>query len=144
MRKSYADVELRKALESLPDTARFNLIPYTSQPHPWKPALVRATRRNVKQAIAWFEACTERGTGDFYEAAILAMQDPEVDTILSFTDGLPTGGRRCRLDLMVPQLLRRARFRRIAFDTLLVDAPKRLHRHWQRLADESGGQLVID
>lgn len=144
LRKSYADVELRKALESLPDTARFNLIPFTSEPHPWKPELVRATKRNVAQAIEWFEACAERGTGDFYEAALLALKDPEVDTILSFTDGLPTGGRRCRLDLMVPELLKRARFRRVAFDTLLVDAPKRLHRHWQRLADESGGQMVCE
>lgn len=144
LRKTYAEVELRKALESLPETARFNLIPFTSEPHPWKPELVRATSRNVSQALEWFEACTERGTGDFYEAALLALKDPEVDTILSFTDGLPTGGRRCRLELMVPELLKRARFRRVAFDTLLVDAPKRLHRHWQRLADESGGQLVAD
>ncbi len=141
VRKAYADAELRKALESLPETAHFNLIPYTSVPHPWKPELVRATKRNVSAAIKWFEECTERGTGDFYEAAQLALSDPEVDTILSFTDGLPTGGRRCRLDLMVPILLKRARFRRVAFDTLLVDAPNRLHRHWQRLADESGGQL---
>ena len=141
IRKAYADAELRKALESLPETAHFNLIPYTSVPHPWKPELVRATKRNVGAAIQWFEECTESGTGDFYEAAQLALLDPEVDTILTFTDGLPTGGRRCRLDLMVPSLLKRARFRRIAFDTLLVDAPKRLHRHWQRLADESGGQL---
>lgn len=141
IRKEFADRALRDALAALPESARFNVIPYTSEPHPWRPRLVKATRRNKRDAAEWFEACKERGSGDFYEAARLALQDPEVDTILSFTDGLPTGGDRCRLQLLVPSLLLRARCRGVAFDTVLVDAPRRLHSHWRALAAATHGQV---
>jgi hypothetical protein len=43
---------------------------------------------------------------------------------------------------MVPDLLRRARLRGVAFDTLLVGAPRRLERHWQALADRTAGQVL--
>ena len=141
-RKELVDVKLREALEALPEGTRFNLIPYTSEPIPWKPALVNASRANVRAAAAWFEARRENGSGNLWDAALLALSDPEVDTLIVLFDGAPTGGPRHRLELMVPLFLERNLARRVAFDFVLVDGTKRLRRAWGELAEGSGGQVV--
>jgi len=53
---------------------------------------VPASKRNVRAALKFFEDCHERGRGNFYDAALLALSDPEVDTLVVLTDGEPTGG----------------------------------------------------
>ena len=141
-RKQVVDAALRQTLEALPEGTRFNVIPYTREPHPWREQLVDATRVNVKRAVRDFVDCRERGTGNFYDAALLALSDPEVDTIVTLTDGVPTGGRRYDLDLMVALLLRENRARQVAFDSILVDAPTGVAQRWETLARESGGRSI--
>lgn len=142
IKKEYADAELKRALASLSPDSWFNLIAYTGEPHVWQDKLVRATPRNVRAATEWFVKCNERGSGDFHEAACKALEDEDVQTVVVFTDGVPTGGRRWRLELLIPDLLERVRFRKVSFGVLLVDAPFRLHRLWRELAEQSGGNLV--
>jgi HEAT repeat protein len=141
-RKEVVEERLRETLPALDAGTRFNLIPYTSDPHPWRDELVDATPRNVRRALSWFEDCNESGTGDFFEAALLALSDPEVDTVVALTDGAPTGGRRWKLELLVPALVEANRYRGVAFDSIVVDAPPRLVRHWETLARLTGGRCV--
>ncbi|TAJ16340.1 MAG: hypothetical protein EPO68_11270 [Planctomycetota bacterium] len=141
-RKQLLDEELRTALEQLPPTSAFNLIPYTAKPIPWAKELEPATPANVKRALEWFEARRDRGPGNFWDAALLALEDPEVDTILALTDGAPTGGPRWSMELMTEWLAQENRFRRVRFDSILVDAPKGLQKHWQRLAEQSNGYSI--
>ena len=74
---------------------------------------------------------------------MLAMADERLDTICVLTDGAPTGGHHWNLELMVALLLERNRFRRIAFDSILVDASPGLQKHWQELARKSGGRSIV-
>jgi HEAT repeat protein len=141
-RKQLVDAKLREALEALPAETCFNLIPYTSEPIPWKPALVKATPANVRAAAVWFEARADKGSGNLWDAVRLALADPEVDTLIVLFDGAPTGGPRHRLELMIPLLLEQNEFRRVAFDLVLVDSTKRLRKAWSELAEGTGGQLV--
>jgi HEAT repeat protein len=141
-RKQLLDEELRKALEQLPSTSEFNLIPYTAKPIPWAKELQPATPANVERALAWFEARRDRGPGNYWDAALLALEDPKVDTILALTDGAPTGGPRWNMELMTEWLAQENRFRRARFDSILVDAPKGLQKHWQRLAEQSHGLSI--
>ena len=99
-----------------------------------------ATRRNVERAIEYFEACRESGRGNFYDAALLALEDPDVDTVMVLTDGAPTGGDVWSLELIVPLLVERNRFQRVRFDSVLVDAPRGIERHWHELARRTGGR----
>ena len=142
-RKEYADQQLKLALGSLAEGARFNIIPYTKRAFPWSDELQPANERNLTRAYQDFENCTESGQGNFYEAALLALTDPEVDTIMVLTDGAPTGGEIWSLELMMPMLLSQTRFNRVRFDAILVDAPNGLIRHWRGLADGSGGQVIV-
>jgi HEAT repeat protein len=141
-RKEVIDVMLRKCLESLPREAEFNLFPYTRDPFPWEKKLVRATPENVARACAWFERCHQRGAGDVYDAVLLALTDPEVDTLVILTDGKPTGGRHVDMDLMIELLVERNRFRQVAFDSILVESPRPLRRMWAELAERTGGRSV--
>jgi HEAT repeat protein len=141
-RKQVLDAELRKALEALPPATRFNVIPYTNEPLPWEKELVPATKENVARALAWFERSHARGRGNFYDAALLALADPEVDCLVALTDGVPTGGHRWNMGLMVELLVERGRFRQAAFDSILVDAPKSRVHDWTALAERTGGRCV--
>ncbi len=141
-RKQMVDELLRAALETLPPETRFNVIPYSNDPLPWRDELVVASERNVAEALDYFESCQARGRGNYFDAALCALKDPEVDTILALTDGVPTGGRRWNLELMVTLLVEKTRFRHVAFDAVLVDTHGGIERHWQRLAAETGGQVL--
>lgn len=139
-RKSRVDALLRETLPRLPEGTWFNLIPYTGEPHPWRDALVPATKRNVRAALADFEAADMRGSGDAFEALRLALRDPDVDRLLLFTDGAPTGGEHWSLELMVPLLEQAARWRGVAYDCVLVDTPPGLARRWEELCRRTGGR----
>ena len=140
--KELVDARLRSTLESLPPDTRFNILPFTNEVLPWRPKVVPATAGHVRAAIADFESCKARGRGNFFDAALFALDDLEVDTLVTLSDGVPTGGFHSDLDLIVPLLVARNRFRRVAFDTVLVDAPQAFARRWQVLSDASGGRLV--
>jgi len=141
-KKEVVDAKLREALESLPEDTRFNLIPYTGKPLPWKERSVAATPATVRTAASWFEARNENGSGNFWDAAMLALEDPEVDTLLVLFDGAPTGGHRHRLELITPLFLERNLGRGVTLDCVLVDASKKLQRLWGELSAATGGRTV--
>lgn len=141
-KKEKVDEKLREALGRLPEDARFNVIPFTSHPLPWKERLMKANRRNVAMALRSFEDLRESGSGNIWDAIQLALQDPETDTLILLTDGAPTGGRRHRLELILPMLLHQNATRGVTFDVVLVGASRKLENYWRTLAEGSGGALV--
>jgi len=141
-RKEILDERVRSVLEALPADTEFNLIPYTRDPIPWADELVVARPQEVRKAVNFFEGCNARGPGNFFDAALLALADPRVDTIVALTDGAPTGGRRWNLPLMVSLLTEETRYRKVAFDSILIDAPRRLELRWEELAAQTGGRSI--
>ena len=83
-----------------------------------------------------------RGKGDLFSAAELALKDPHVDTLLVFTDGVPTGGRRWKLELMAALLEQACRFRGVSVDSVLVGASARTARSWREIAQRTGGHSM--
>ncbi len=141
-RKEIIDARLRETLEGFTPDVRFNLIPYTGKPLPWQERLASATPAHVREAASWFENLKDSGSGNFWDAAMLALEDPEVDTLVVLFDGAPTGGTRHRLELLIPLFLERNAARRVCVDVILVDASRKLQRFWGELAEETGGRLV--
>lgn len=141
-RKDVVDVELRRALEHLPEEARFNLIPYANDPKPWEDELVSASDRRIQKALEWFERSRLRGQGNFWDALMLALEDPEVDSVMVLTDGAPTGGTRWNLGLMRDLLRERNRFRHIVLDAVLVDAKSGLESRWRAMCADTGGRVL--
>lgn len=140
--KEVLDRELRSALEALPEGTEFNVIPYTRKPHPWREHLVASRPKVVADALRYFERCRETGPGSFFEAARLALADERVDAIVVLTDGAPTGGEHWDLGLLFDLLVYENRFRRVAFDSVLVDAPPRTQKRWAAFAERSHGRSI--
>ncbi len=140
-RKQVLDAELRRALEALPEGTKFNLIPYTDRPIPWKDEVVDANERNVAKALDWFEGLKDSGKGNFWDAWMLAIEDDEVDTVIALTDGAPTGGDRWNLQLMKSLLAEHNRYRRAALDAVVVDAKGRLLEYWDEMCASTGGRM---
>jgi len=137
--------ELARALSSLAPDTLFQLVPYTEHPRPWKKEAVPATPGNVRAAIRFFEDLNDRGTGNFWDAAMFALEDETVDTLCVLTDGAPTGGRRHRLELIVPLFEELDETRSVAVDSLLVDATRKLRNAWSDLARRTGGRsMAVD
>ena len=141
-RKELVEDELAEVLERLDPSTRFNLIPFTERPRPWQDELTPATKKNVRDALRFFARCSDRGTGNFWDAAQLALEDPDVDTLLVLTDGMPTGGRRHRLELIVPLYLEADVTRCVAVDSILIDASPWRAEWWATLAKETGGRSI--
>jgi len=133
---------LRSALQHLPEETEFNVVPFTYDPIPWEPGVVPARRRNVEAALEFFEACREVGKGNFWDAALFALGDPRVDTLVVLTDGVPTGGTHCDMDLILPLFEHANRYRKVAVDAILVDAPPGSVRRWRELSRRTGGRSI--
>ena len=144
-RKQKIDVEIERTLQALPESARFNLIPYIDDPIPWRDGLVEASPRNVEKALEFFASCNQQGKGNVWDALLFALEDPDVDTILVLTDGAPSGGHRWNIELLADLFIEHNRFRGVVLDAVLVGAPGFLEHHWRRMCEASGGRvLAID
>jgi hypothetical protein len=120
----------------------FNVIPYTDVPIPWEKTLQPATPQNVAKALKFFTGCKASGKGNFWDAAQLALESPDVDTILVLTDGAPTGGHRWNVDLMHELYVERNRFRHVALDAVIVDAKKGMQERWRKFCEATGGRML--
>jgi hypothetical protein len=141
-RKEIVDAELSRALATLPRGARFNVVPYATEPYPWEKALQPADAANVKRAAADFVRCTRSGRGNVWSAVEVALRDPDLDGLVILTDGVPTGGPHADFDLLLTLLLERNRFRNAAFDVVLVDAPRGKLAAWSAFAAATGGRAT--
>lgn len=141
-RKDLLDPEMDRLLGRLDPGSQLWLIPYTAKPHPWTKAPVAMTKRTLTAAKKFFRSSRKRGQGNLYGALELALQSSDLDRILIFTDGAPTGGERWNVDLMVELILEQLRFRPVALDFVLLDAPRRLEKRWRGLSDRTGGRTL--
>lgn len=140
--KSVVDARLALGLDALEPSARFNLWPYANEPLAWERGLVDAKPANRRRALEFFVGCRIQGRGDLHGAVVAALGDDEVDTLMIWSDGVPTGGAHSNLELVVPLLVFENRFRGVAFDLILVDAPRRSVERFAELARSSGGRLL--
>jgi hypothetical protein len=141
-RKEVVDVQLRQCLEKLPESTHFNLIPYTADPIPWKKGLQPASKRNTAKALEWFESRKDQGTGDFWDAFQLALEDPAVDTLIMLGDGAPSGGVRFHFGLLPGLIEREVRNRGVAVDSILVNPFRMAKDAWGAVGERTGGRMV--
>ncbi|MBL8861426.1 MAG: hypothetical protein JNK02_05385 [Planctomycetes bacterium] len=141
-RKEIVDAELARALATLPRSARFNVIPYATEAFPWERALQAADPGTLRRAAADFARCQQSGRGNLWAAVEAACSDPDLDAVVVLTDGVPTGGPHGDFDLLQALLLERNRFRNVAFDLILVDAPRTKVLAWTAFAAATGGRTT--
>ena len=93
-------------------------------------------------ALAEFEGSRLTGKGNVWDALLVVLADPAVDTVLIVTDGAPTGGHRWDLDLMAELIERERRWSGVAISSVLVDSSKQLQKRWATIAERTGGTSI--
>jgi uncharacterized protein YegL len=84
--------ELSGAIRAMPETARFNLIPFHDRAYPWSKNLVHAKANGKKAAAAYVEKLQVGGATNLWDGLEAAIADPQVDTIVVLSDGEPNMG----------------------------------------------------
>ncbi len=140
--KARLDEELKRTLESFSESTQFNLIPYTAKPIPWAARLCPATPAAIAKALDFFADRKDQGQGDFWTALELALEDPNVDTIVMLGDGAPSGGKRWNLDLMAERFSQANRFRQVSLDAVLIGSKGALTGKWVKLCSAGRGRVL--
>lgn len=87
-----AKEELQTALETLGQSETFNLVAFDKEAHPFQSSPASVTPNSIAQAEAWLDA-QALGEGTNLEAALrFALGQPDVNTVVVLTDGVPTVG----------------------------------------------------
>ena len=92
-RLEQAVVETLNAVGGLPDDARVNVILFESVPHPWEDEIVPLNKSNRKKLERHLRQQRPMGGTNLYDGLELALMDPEVDTVILLSDGMPGAGK---------------------------------------------------
>ena len=139
--KDDIEQELARTLDGFTPQTRFQLVPFTEDPNALSKALTAATPQAIAKTKADFAGLKTSGKGDYWDAIEQTLADPEVDTIIVYGDGAPSGGRRWDLARMELDYLARNRFRRVELSAVLVGASKGLTERWTSWCMATGGQV---
>ncbi len=90
VRLDRARKQLLGAIESLPKTARFNIIAYSNKVTAWQKSLKPASKGAIKSASRFVKEFLARGATYTDDALKRAFEETEADTIVLLSDGAPT------------------------------------------------------
>ena len=137
-----AQRELARVLRQLRNGTQFNLVPFDSQYHLWRPGLVEMDDEIREDALRFVEALTAGGMTNIYDTLITALRDPEVNTLYFLSDGAPTMGEVVDPDAILAKVRELNEVRKVKIHTIgfhLDPVAKVLMR---RLAQENHGSFV--
>ena len=90
IRLERARKQLLVAIESLPKSARFNIIAYSNKVTAWQGGLKPASKSAIKSAGKFVKEFLARGATYTDDALKRAFEDNEADTVVLLSDGAPT------------------------------------------------------
>jgi len=94
-RIAVARSELKRALEGLSESTRFNIVVFSNEARAWRQRPTQATKKRIAQAQKWIdEEFTPGGQTHTWQAIELAFAtDKDLDTIYLLSDGSPSMGK---------------------------------------------------
>jgi hypothetical protein len=147
-----AKYELRTALLSLPEDARFNIVFYHHEVFQWRKGMVEAGGTEKRAAVDFVEQMTAEGNTNIYDAlkrafhiAGLGAHDRNyevgADTIFFLSDGQPNRGDVTDPGQILAEVRRWNQLRRVKIHTVGVGRDHDSH-FMRSLAEASGGEYV--
>lgn len=129
--------ELVRSLDHIPDGARFNMIFFESTRDPFQKKLVEMTPKVRDKAKGWVKRKGAGGGTAIYDAIMLALEDPDVDTLVVLSDGQPSGGTIDDPIEILERVQEATELSEVVIHAVSFDAPGRL---LERLTKATGGQ----
>jgi len=134
-----------RVVNRLPQGSRMNLIPFGTEPMPYKRALFPATRSSRRAAFRFLSKKVPDGRTNLYDALVLALADPSADTIVLVTDGAPSEGRYKTRRPILAGIARLNRYRGARIHTVEVGS-KNTSSRWrgfmEQIARAAGGHYL--
>lgn len=137
-----AQRELARVLRQLRNGTQFNLVPFDSQYHLWRPALVEMDDEIREDALAFVEALTPGGMTNIYDTLMTTLKDPEVNTLYFLSDGAPTMGEIVDPDAILEKVRELNEIRKIKIHTIGFHLDPVATVLMRRLAEENYGTFV--
>ena len=98
----------------------FNVATFSGGVTPWQKTAVLADEENAEAAIAWLGAIRPGGGTATYDALAYGIAQPDIDTVVFLSDGLPSLGRFEERETILGEIRRLNRFRRISISTVAL------------------------
>lgn len=145
-----AKEELVKALNGLPEDARFAIVVYSTDVRAWKKNLEPASPKNKASARKFVEDLKPEGATNVFDALAAAMEiaappakgrEPGADTIFFMTDGQPTHGKVIDPHQILDEVTRRNRVLGVTLHTVGVSKDQNA-AFLLNLAKRNGGRYV--
>jgi von Willebrand factor type A domain len=112
--------EMQAHLESTGPTTKFNVIEFDAKPEAWSSKLVPANPAHIQEAVAFLKRAAPYGPTNVIDSLRLAMQDPEIDSIVLLSDGLPNRGEPSEPGAILEAVRDLNRYTRFAIHTVLL------------------------
>ncbi|MGE3175028.1 MAG: VWA domain-containing protein [Planctomycetota bacterium] len=135
-----AQRQLERAIGELPPKARCNVIAFGGGADAFLDRLQPADGRRRKVLLERTRSLEARGPTNVAGALMLALADPDVDTVFLLTDGRPSAGPIVDPDELARAVREWNRGRAIAIHTIALGGRSEL---LERLAQDSGGQHTV-
>lgn len=133
------------ALERLPKGSEINVIPFGTEPAPFKRRLFRLGAGARKAVMRFLAKHPSDGRTNLFDSLAIAFDDAETDTLVVVTDGAPSEGVHTTRTAILDAVRRLNRYRRIRIHTVEVGAD-RTSRRWRgflrELATENSGTYL--
>ncbi len=137
MRIDLVKRELLASIAALPDRARFNLIFFSDKVHEWQKKLVEVDEPSRETASRFVEREGAGGATALWDALEEALEDPDLDTIVLFSDGEPTKGRLVDPVEIVEAIRTQNALRHVVIHTVSMAGAGTLMRD---IAEATGGE----
>ena len=129
---------LLSALQSSPKKSLINVIFFENVVHPYDKKSVALDNKAKFADIEKFpRRQTPRGGTNIHGALVAALEDPAVDTVFLLSDGAPSAGEITDPKLLVEDIVRRNRSRRVVFHCISIGGDSAMMRD---LAGATGGK----
>ncbi len=157
--------ELKKAIEKLTKETTFNIIAFNHISKQWKPTMMKASKKNKKDAYKWIRALKPKGSTYIHGALKLAFRlaglvnfdkaypDINLDTIIVLSDGAPTksgltpkpfptaAAAKQYSDEILAQVAEWNKYQRVVLHCIGVDLVETV-QFLKELAEQNGGTYV--
>ncbi|MFN0057188.1 MAG: HEAT repeat domain-containing protein [Planctomycetota bacterium] len=142
MKIEVARKELTGVINGLAKGTQINIIPFSGMPSPWQAQLVALTDEVLAQALEFVQRLAPGGTTNVYDSLVLAIEDPQVDTIYFLSDGAPTAGTYQDAESILKNIAALNALRKVKIHTIgfHLDEPSTLLM--QKIAEQNYGTFV--
>lgn len=139
-----AKEELDKAIREMPEDTWFNIVTFDDRVTLWKPRLVPADRLHRAEAIRFAWSLDAGRRTACYDALEKAFGfDENLEAIFLLSDGRPTAGQLVDPDQITQAVTTPNFFRRVAINTLGIDARDEWQEFLKNLAELNYGEFKL-